>query len=242
MSSKSFENYAKLAADRQTGNTEVGGRYAFQASSERRIIRDVADKLSLDSDDSLLEIGCGPGNLLMPLSYIVASTTGIDNPAALARLAARCGSPMHISTIAGDFLSIDLPQTRFSKILVYSVLQYVDGKSSAMRFLQRALSLLQPGGKLLVGDLPNVDRKHRFAQTKDGAEMSHEWGALVADAGPHPISSLPTDDRLLLVNDDLLLEFLKCGREQGFESYLMPQPAGLPFGHTREDLLFVAPA
>ena len=240
MSSTSFDNYARLARQQEAGNTEVAGRYSFQSSAERRIIRDVTDKLALDSDDSLLEVGCGPGNILLPLSYQVARSAGIDNHAALERLAARCGTPMHIELHPGDFLSMELPELLFSKVLIYSVLQYVDSRASAIQFLRRALSLLRPGGRLLIGDLPNQDKKRRFTESTAGVLASKEWRALVSDAGSHPLSGLPEDDRLLVVDDDLLLALLKCGRTEGYESYLLPQPTDLPFGHTREDLIFVA--
>lgn len=241
MSSTSFDNYSQLARQHDAGNIEVAGRYRFQSSAERRIINDVAGKLAINSDDSLLEIGCGPGNILLPLSYQVARSAGIDNDAALGRLAARCGTPMHIETYPGDFLSMELPEPLFSKVLIYSVLQYVDSLASAIRFLRRALSLLCPGGRLMLGDLPNPDKKRRFTESQAGMLASQEWSALVSNAGSHPLSGLPQDNRLLVVNDDLLLSLLKYGRTEGYESYLLPQPTDLPFGHTRDDLIFVAP-
>jgi ubiquinone/menaquinone biosynthesis C-methylase UbiE len=240
MSNKSLENYARLAEREDANHTEVAGRYSFQASAERHIIRDVAEKLALDGDDSLLEIGCGPGNLLLPLSYMVASATGIDNGSALARLAARSGGNVHLTLLAGDFLSMNLPQTRFSKILVYSVVQYVDSEASALRFLDRALTLLKSGGRLLLGDLPNTDKKRRFVQSPAGQRLSAEWSERVAGAGAHPISSLPADERLLTVDDALVLKLLSHGRARGFETYLLEQSPLLPFGNTREDLLFVS--
>jgi cyclopropane fatty-acyl-phospholipid synthase-like methyltransferase len=241
MSSQSFENYARVAQIQHVGNTEVAGRYGFQAAAERRIIGDVAAKLALDSEDTLLEIGCGPGNLLIPLSFMTARTSGIDNAAALERLAARCGTPARIQSHPGDFLTMDLPATKFTKILVYSVLQYVDSESTALTFVGRALALLGPGGRLLLGDLPNRDKKRRFAASAAGEQSSREWSAQVTTAAMHPLSALPTDEHLVDVGDELVLSLLRFARQSGYESYLLSQPPGLPFGHTREDLLFVAP-
>ncbi len=241
MSSTSFENYSKLAGSTDVGNTEVSGRYSFQSLAERRIVLDVIEKLRLSSDDSLLEIGCGPGNLLIPLSYIVNHATGIDNEAALARLAARCGASSQVTLMAGDFLSMPLPPQLFSKILIYSVIQYMENPAQATAFAVRALSLLAPGGRLLLGDLPNRDKKSRFQSTPEGMRSTAEWRSELSTVGPHPISGFPADGQLVEVDDVFTLRLLEVGRESGFESYLLPQPSNLPFGNSREDLIFVAP-
>ena len=241
MSSTSFDNYSRIALLEGASDIEVAGRYGFQSSAERRIVRDVFEKLALISDDSLLEIGCGPGNILLPLSYQVKRCAGIDNHAALQRLGRRCGTASHIETYPGDFLAMELPEVSFSKILVYSVLQYLDSCEQAVEFVQRALSLLHAGGRLMIGDLPNKDKKRRFTNSQTGTRTSQEWAALVSSSGDHLMSNLPTDERLLEVNDAFVLELLLQGRAAGHESYLLPQPDDLPFGHTREDILFIAP-
>jgi cyclopropane fatty-acyl-phospholipid synthase-like methyltransferase len=240
MSSISFENYRRLADDAGASDTVVAGRYAFQAEAERGIVADVAAKLALTTDDSLLEIGCGPGNLLLPLRTRVRSAMGIDNAAAIARLIQRGGAG--VETLVGNFHDMALPAQRHSKVLIYSVIQYVDGAESAYRFLDRALSLVEPGGRLLLGDLPNRDRKARFAASPRGIASAEVWAARVAQAGIHPMSEMPDDPKLLRVDDALILALLQRGRVAGFESFLLPQPADLPFGNSREDLLFVAHA
>lgn len=241
MSSTSFENYTRLATAVGTDNTEVSGRYGFQASAERRIVPDVAAKLRLVVEDSLLEIGCGPGNLLVPLAQMVANATGIDNEASLARLAVRVGTPSPIEMYSGDFLSMSLPDRRFSKVLVYSVLQYMADAVEAAIFVRRALSLLSPGGMALIGDLPNVDKKRRFLMSPSGERLAREWQSRVSAAGGHPFDELPADNRLVTVDDALVLGLAADGRSAGFECYVLPQPTNLPFGNTREDLLFVSP-
>jgi SAM-dependent methyltransferase len=241
LSSISFENYSKLATSTDIGYTEVSGRYQFQSSAERRIVLDVIEKMRLSSEDSLLEIGCGPGNLLIPLSYIVNDAMGIDNEAMLARLAARGGASSKVTLIAGDFLSMPAPPRAFSKILIYSVIQYMEDFTQAVAFAMRALSLLAPGGRLLLGDLPNRDKKARFQSTPEGMRAASEWRSELSTAGPHPISGFPADSRLVEVNDVFILRLLELTRQSGFESYVLPQPSNLPFGNSREDLLFVAP-
>src|SRR5208337_4552709 len=121
------EHFGRLAAQSVEG-PELALRYSFLAESEKRIVEDISTKLNLVPDDTLLEIGCGAGNLLIPLAKPVAHATGVDHPALVK------GLPVHgIEAVAGNFL--DLRITRhFSKILVYSVLQYLSDRSEVFLF------------------------------------------------------------------------------------------------------------
>jgi hypothetical protein len=61
MASSRFEAFASSNFDK-LDFTEQAGRYAFQAEAERLILADVVSKLQLDPADTLLVVGCGPGN------------------------------------------------------------------------------------------------------------------------------------------------------------------------------------
>jgi hypothetical protein len=111
MSRVSFESFGDLAA-RDLPRAEIAGRYAFQDSTEPKIVQDIAEKLQLSKRDTLLEIGCGAGNLLIPLSRLVKSAAGIDHPKLLEKLTQRCSS---IDTFPGNFLDIE-PTRRFTKV------------------------------------------------------------------------------------------------------------------------------
>ena len=238
MGTQSFKNYSQTAQQQSTSNLEVAGRYAFQDDAERKILPDVVKKLSLASDDRLLEIGCGPGNLLVPLSYMVGHAVGIDNEAVLTRLKNRGGDALKIQCFPGNFLEMDLPDQQFTKILVYSVIQLMDSVDTVFKFIDRALSLLGPGGVMLLGDIPNIDKKNRWSMSPAGKASAEAWKLKVEIAGAHPMSALPVDNNLVVIDDNFILGVVAYGRSQGFESYLFSQPSDLPFGNTREDILF----
>ena len=61
-----FGKMAKSIAD----SSLVVGRTTLQKFSEPYMIRDIVDKLELTAQDQVLEIGCGTGILLFPLSVI----------------------------------------------------------------------------------------------------------------------------------------------------------------------------
>lgn len=237
MSQISFDNFARAADRSGLDDTEIAGRYAFQAAAERRILPDVLHKLDLQPDDRLLEIGCGSGNLLIPLSHFVANASGIDNAPTIERMRARAPLNTQLQGIAGNFLDLELPAQSFDKVLIYSVLHYLSSAQELLDFVDRAVTLTAPGGRVLLGDLTNRSRKQRFAASSDGRRTGQAWQEQLATAGGHAFDSLPSDQSLVVIDDELVLDLLRHLRAQGHEAYLLAQPADLPFGGSREDLL-----
>lgn len=224
--------------------TRQAGRYDVQAESERRILPDVIAKLDIRADVSLLDIGCGPGNLLVPLSFLVARATGIDHPAILSRYASRLEAKA-ISLVAGTFPSTR-PDGTFDRILCYSVLSCLPDMVAATAFVADAARLLNHGGRLLIGDLPSRGKKKRFLESDAGRAFDREWRTAAADRQPSP-ADVAADQMMQDVAmkgdfTDAELAFLVGHmREAGFHAYLLPQPPDLPFGHTREDILLIRP-
>jgi 2-polyprenyl-3-methyl-5-hydroxy-6-metoxy-1,4-benzoquinol methylase len=239
MSRISFENYSHIATLAEANNTEVAGRLAFQEEAQRRILFDLLAKLDIKVSDSLLEIGCGPGNLLVPLSGFCAKLTGIDNQAALTRLKSRFVTDAGIVCMPGNFLDMNLPTIHFDKVLVYSVLQYLTDPDEVFLFVERALTLLKPGGLMLLGDIPNISKKNRFLNSSLGQLTLKIWyeHSTTADAG---IFSVNPDRELVVFDDALVFNLMAFIRDKAFEAYLLPQPVDLPFGGSREDILIVA--
>ena len=79
MSQKIYENHGK-AALLYSNPTQLSGRYFSQKTDERNILMNIAAKLELVSTDKCLDIGCGVGNILIPMSFLVETITGIDHP------------------------------------------------------------------------------------------------------------------------------------------------------------------
>jgi SAM-dependent methyltransferase len=237
----SFDNFGRLAAG-STDPAAVTMRYAMQLREERLILRDVLDKLEIGPDDDLLEIGCGPGTTLVPLAFLCASATGVDHEEVLRVLAGRFAGPPTITLLPGNFLDLALDRT-YSRILVYSVVQYLDGVDEAIAFSLKAAELLAPGGRLLLGDLPNADRKRRFHASDAGKRFQEEWALRAGGDETEEAVGLLDDDQMIGSFDDAsLVRLVLALRSAGFESQLLQQPPDLPFGFTREDVLITAPA
>lgn len=239
MVNDALEMYGQMALS-ELDSTQVAGRYASQVDAERRILWDVSKKLQIQPSDHLLEIGSGPGQIAIPLSFIVDHCVVVDHKNIVERLNRRYNSSQ-ISAICGDFLEIEIEQT-FDKILVYSVLHCLPSQERVKEFIMKAAALLRPGGVLLLGDIPNVDKKARFLATDFGQRFdakfrssSRPQDAPYTSFGPKAGSS--SQGALATFDDEALLEIVRGLRSLGLEAYVHPQPADLPFGHTREDII-----
>ena len=236
-----YDAFGQLAR-RMSSPVSFTGRPSFQAAEMPDVIADVQQKLVPERSNRLLEIGCNVGILLTPLASLVAEAVGIDHPQLLDQYRTM-GVPENVTLLAGQWPEVK-PEGQFDRILVYSVIQYVLDARSAIAFLDACLASLRPGGRLLLGDLPNRDAKARFLSSPAGQSFNASWNDRKALSSPEDeiiVSSFEslTIDPIACFDDEFLLRLLRDTRQKGFESYLLPQPAVLPFGNTREDVLII---
>jgi amino acid adenylation domain-containing protein len=121
----------------------------------------------------VLEIGCGTGLLLARLAPECETYVGTDfSPQVLQharRLVAGRSDLAHVELwqrLADDFTGIEAG--RFDTVIVNSVTQYLPNIDYLKSVLDSAVSLLQPGGRIFVGDvrsLPLLRAFHASVQT-----------------------------------------------------------------------------
>jgi 2-polyprenyl-3-methyl-5-hydroxy-6-metoxy-1,4-benzoquinol methylase len=231
-----YEVWGTIA--RSAASTSIkAGRRNMQAAAERLVPDDIAEKLSLTPECSLLDIGCGPGTFLNALAPRVKSAVGIDHPDLVSIARENCKGK-NLSFVSGKFPETSV-EGLFDRILIYSVLQYQQDPEHAFRFVDAALALLAPQGKLLIGDISNADRLRRFHESEEGKRFEKEWAEqkekeLAAYGDPF---ALFADSVVFRFDDASLEELLARYRGQGYEVSLLPQAPELPFGRTREDVL-----
>jgi 2-polyprenyl-3-methyl-5-hydroxy-6-metoxy-1,4-benzoquinol methylase len=238
MTNVAFEAYGNLAG-RGTDPLLQAGRLPQHVTAERLVLADLLTKLRPSPTDSLLEIGCGPGSLAIPLSFLVRHVVAMDHAAVVDRGRERYAS-RNIEWLGGEFPK-DAPSASFERILVYSVLHYLPSPEAVVSFCLEAASRLTSGGRMLLGDLPNSDRKARFLASEAGKAFDAAWRAGTLSTGEVVTGSqleVPAGANMIGALDDaLVLRIVAALRQAGFHAYVLPQPADLPFGHTREDIL-----
>ena len=149
--------------------------------------------------------------------------------------------PKHTYFWEGIFPTVasmtDFPK-QVDLILVYSVLHYTDQPEI---FVDAAVSLLAEGGKLLLGDLPNVHKKGRFLSSRAGSKFEAAYRGVAQEQVPVYENQFDYFEKChnqnKKINDDLIQSLVKRYRNRGYDVYVLPQKEGLPFSRSREDVL-----
>jgi SAM-dependent methyltransferase len=167
---------------------------------------------------SALEIGCGPGRLLVPLSRDFGRITGVDvSPEMIRRARRNIESIPNAAAemVSGSDLS-GMTDESFDFCYSYAVFQHIPSRSVVWNYLSEAQRVLKTGGllKCQFNGLPETER--RPADTWSGVRFSA--GELRAYCQEHGLQLLSLDGAN---TQDLWI----CARKQppGWTRSLAPQ-------------------
>ena len=124
-----------------------------------------------------LEIGCGLGRIMRPLSADFAEIHGVDVSDEMIRLAGeklRGISNAHVHHIPKSDLSL-FPDEAFDFVYSYAVFQHIPSREIVLRYLTEARRVLKPGGILRcqINSLPETSPSRRY-NTWDGVRIPAE--------------------------------------------------------------------
>ena len=117
---------------------------------------------------------------------------------------------------------------------------YYIKKDFVFIFISKVLELLEDGGLLLFGDLPNSSKKIKFLNSKIGNSFLIDWKNKMKSDKSSAFDQFEIDELAVVIDDEFILNVVKMCRNKGFEAFILPQNPNLPFGHTREDILIRA--
>lgn len=129
------------------------------AADVLRTLRDDYHRLARPTSESkALEIGCGPGRLLLPLSADFLHVSGIDVSSEMIEMANRnlADTPNAEARAAtGSDLS-DFADASMDFVYSYAVFQHIPSRDVVLNYLREAVRVLRPGGviKAQVNSLP----------------------------------------------------------------------------------------
>lgn len=236
-----FEDFKIRATDKRLSKWEkIGFPDAYRKGKEEDIFQDIAEKLRLTGNsETLLDIGSGCSELVeFLIQYSGTSRSSlllVDSEEMLNNIS-RDILHDHITLVPGYFPKIqNFRETYCGKIdaiLVYSVIQYVFLEQSIFKFIHDCVDLLKPGGRLLIGDIPNYAMRERFLNSAAGLEFKKNAESAHTDIALN-------HENKERIDDAVVLSILSRFRNFGCETYLLPQNEKLPFANRREDILII---
>ena len=147
-------------------------------------IRTVLQRLAPDSDDILLDVGCGPGAQLIALAPKICAGYGVDPAEEMIRRAqheAAACSNLHFLIGSAQHLPSELHHAGITKIYSNYALHHLndEDKEQAIRSLA---ALLPENGRLILGDLMFSDapENHRALYDTVGYVPENDTPSTVA--------------------------------------------------------------
>jgi len=118
-----------------------------------RCLRDEFRRYPPDQDLrelTALEIGCGPGRLMLPLSRIFGRITGVDVSSEMTSLAREnlAGVPNAEVRVSSGADLAGIPDNSIDFCYSYAVFQHIPDKEVVWNYLREACRVLRPGGLL----------------------------------------------------------------------------------------------
>ena len=220
----------------------IGFPDSYREGYEAAIFADIRAKLTKLDQDGCRVVDIGPGCSDLPKMLIdLCAAKGhrltlidsqemlnlLDDAPFIEKLGAMY--PQCPDWIAGQAGTVDA-------ILCYSMLHYVFVDVSFFRFLDASLSLLAPGGQMLIGDIPNVSKRKRFFASETGVRFHKDY--MKTDEAPVVEFNKVEFDQ---IDDAVVMSLVQRARAQGFDAYVVPQNPALPMANRREDILIVRP-
>lgn len=240
----SFDDFRRMAQDDSLSSYEkIGFPDSYRQGYEHRIFEDIMRKVPALSSQHKLILDIGPGC------------------SELARLMIeRCRAAQHQLILVDSQEMLDqLPDEPFIQkmpafypdcealferhsgtvdgIIVYSVFHYMFKEANVWDVLDRSLSLLNHGGTLFFGDIPNVSKRKRFFSSSTGVRFHQDFTGCPGDVPQVAWNQIERGT----IDDSVLLGLMTRARLAGYDAYIVPQDPSLPMANRREDLLIVRP-
>ncbi len=238
-----FEDFRMLSNDAALSIYEkIGFPDDYRKQHEKNIFADIISKLPelLENNNKILDIGCGCSELPFMIIEQCAKQNNslilVDSSEMLSHLPNKhfikkiaCRFP-ECPELFGNY------KESINAIITYSVMQHVILDSNLFDFIDKALELLVSGGKMLIGDIPNISKRKRFFSSKKGIECHQKFTGK---------NEVPKMDFMTIeherIDDSIIFAILQRYRNFGFETYLLPQADILPMSNRREDIIIVKP-
>jgi hypothetical protein len=239
-----YEGFRALALNPHlNAHEKIGFPASYREGFEAAILADIVAKLPMLMGEGKTVVDIGPG--CGPLAALLIDLCRerrhrlvlVDSPEMLALLPDVEGVTVKTPGLfPGNAAAVRAAAGPVDALICYSVLHYIVVDSSLSEFVDETAALLAPGGRALVGDIPNISKRNRFFAS-DAGQAFHR--AFTGRDEPYLVDfNAPTPGK---IDDAMLVGMVRRARAAGCDAYLLPQADALPMANRREDLLIARP-
>ena len=241
MTFDSFKDRAKDSS--MTAYEKIGFPDDYRNGKEENIFNDLNIKLELQRTNlRILDIGCGCSDLvdfLIENAKEKQQTIILNDCDEMLDLIKDMGDES--IKLAGRFPEcsdqIENELGNLDAVIVYSVMQHIILEANPYSFIDKALGFLKPGGRLILGDIPNSSMRNRYFHSETGL-AGHKKYLAENNLDPNtPVPHLTRADCYEKWDDGMIFGVLQRYRNLGYNAYIVPQPDNLPMANRREDIL-----
>lgn len=125
------------------------------------VAADIRQKLELSDTTRLLELGAGAGAIAAGLAPHVRQLVAADFSAGMLQHARRLALPRAMF-VGAEGARLPLATDSFDRALCYSVFNNFPDDVYAAEVLRELMRVVCPGGIVLIGQVPNADRKREW--------------------------------------------------------------------------------
>lgn len=210
-----------------------------------RMVRDIERKLLMEGRPAVCELGVGTGILALPLARQSSRFIGIDFAEEAVEVLRERIAAAHLDTAQAVVMDvIEASEAdwealgQFDRVLVYAALHYVETLDQADLFVSRALSLVAPGGRALLGNLPVSGRPVRLNLIWAIRGLGYRAWSRLSQRGPR-LEAGPAVSGLCTLQAERLEAIV---RGLGMESHWHRPAPGTPMFAHRMDLVVTRPS
>ena len=237
-----FEDFKNLANDPSLSKYEkIGFPDSYRAGKEEAIFHDILSKLKIRDKQGQVLLDIGPCCSDLPgMIHQHAITRGCkillaDSQEMLNSLPDNEHTVKYPGRFPDEVHDLLVSyQNSIDYITTYSTLLCIFYDQCIYKFIDAAVLLLKPGGRLLIGDIPNISKRKRFFSSDAGKRFHKDFMNTTEDPEVKHAELEPGQ-----IDDGVILGVLQRYRGFGYDSYLLPQNENLPFANRREDILIV---
>ena len=240
----SYEKFRDLAKKQDISKyNKVGFPNDYRKDKEELIFKDMLSKIANLSKTNQKVLDIGPGCSDLPHLFMDlleknnSELTLIDSEEMLALLPDKKGVIKYEGMFPDQFGQLIAEKKGYYDVIfLYSVIQYIFKDSDIWKFLDSALIMLNKGGYLFLGDIPNFSMKKRFLSSDEGLKFHRSYYG--NDSSPDLDKINPNSEE---INDEIVLGIIRKARSKGYHSWIIPQNKELTFSNRREDILIKKP-